>query len=93
MNFTKILDVDIGEVADVGDVRPVMRQHSRRKSVNFGKSRSFPAQRVPGDARRLDAAADAEIPESGHDKDSVMLQSPGSHRQEHQKVRVRRDTG
>jgi hypothetical protein len=42
-------------VAQVGNVRPVMGKHGRRKFLDLGEGDRLPPERVPSDGRRFDA--------------------------------------
>ncbi|MNN27585.1 hypothetical protein D3C81_1411250 [compost metagenome] len=54
---------DPGHVAQVADLRVVVRQHRAGEGINFREPRRLHAERFPGEAHRLDAAAHAPVQE------------------------------
>jgi hypothetical protein len=46
------------QVAEIGGVRIAVRQHGARERINLGHADAAPTERMPRDARSLDARAD-----------------------------------
>lgn len=65
--------IHLRDVPEVGDVREPLREDGRWERVDLGERQGLPPHAVAGDARRLYAAEQAQVPQSAPSRPSMTL--------------------